>query len=636
MHSKLLKSPLLLALLAASVLTITITGGCPQPQQPQQPADQTPDDGAGQDTPTPNGNNGGEQDRPVTILPEEPDPDGTPGDGAGGGGTGGGTAGGGTSSFVFLRVSEPFTSRVVRPGATINVDFFIGLGPDSTLSTTEFVISRDANADGQPDGQPIVRQTIAGLGGDNAITFNTQETVTQGLLQNGFGRFLLGVYARTTDDQQAIGYGLGTITVDAVPPSANWVSPVDDNLLNRDGSWPVQLAASDTSSGYEVTILLDPDLFPENGNEVLFYKEEFATGGIRTVPATPTLLASFPVGTFYYYYILSDGIDPVVKEYAPNPTTGEPAKLILTDRLVGEFELERLNPTHEDHASNNGAILQGFNFNDLAGSSIRQVPDLDGDGSSELLVGARYGKPNLTTFQGFGWSKAYLVYGGASRLNGIKALNSIGGSTPESIAGLTFRGIRVPLGQNWTEGLGDIAVIDDMDGDELPELVFSYPRVESLALKAPAWVNGTPYQHPDLVRDIQDTGTLEYDAIDYNTGAWANDTAQFTRGGIVIVSSHNQMLQSRTTLSRKFDRVLDLHEMGQMFSWMKRGVAAPFIRGIQLTGSGCSNCIPDVYNPDDPTDCQEGCANCGGIAQNPNETAYQEFTVFWDVWLGGA
>lgn len=240
-----------------------------------------------------------------------------------------------------------------------------------------------------------------------------------------------------------------------------------------------------------------------------------------------------------------------------------------------------------------------------------------------------------------------MIYGSSGRLSGVQKLNAVG--RPGNIPGLVFPGIRNPLNTKYTEGLSDVCVVPDMDGDDLPEIAFCFPRVESINLG----VSHPAFQHPELFPDEPGMGGYEYDAIDYMGPSWIPNKAQFGRGGIVLVSSHNEMLTNPEQWSRKFDRVLDLHEVGQMFSWMTRASLAPYLRKVvpNVPFLDCFDCIPQVPDPcvcesEDPNAviCEEGCGDCGGIAENLEETEYESWApsdgsplggVAWDSWLGG-
>jgi hypothetical protein len=279
-----------------------------------------------------------------------------------------------------------------------------------------------------------------------------------------------------------------------------------------------------------------------------------------------------------------------------------------------------------------GSILRGFNFNDLAGNAMTRVPDIDGDGDDEVLIAARFAKPFLINDHGVGFGEAYMIYGGggnngpghpATRLAGVHSLNAVGRG---NIQGLGFPGIRMPMTTAYTCGISEVAFIPDMDGDGLPELVFCFPRVESLSLGAPAFVNGIAFQHPELVPDLQGMGNLEYDAIDYGSGAWNPNVAQFVRGGVVIVSSQNSMLKNATEYNRKSDRLIDLHEVGQLFDSMSRPSLQMYARKVRQDPGGptaCEDCDPFVRGP------------CGGIGDNPAETEYENWLVEWDNALVG-
>jgi hypothetical protein len=248
---------------------------------------------------------------------------------------------------------------------------------------------------------------------------------------------------------------------------------------------------------------------------------------------------------------------------------------------LGPFELDLLDD------SSRGAVLCGRHAHDLAGSVLTRVPDVDGDGDDELVIGARFGKPVSVNPQGVGFGEAYLIYGSGGnntpenprvRLHGVHSLREVG---QETLQGLVFPGMRMPMNTTWTQGLADVACVPDLDGDDRPEIVFGFPRAESLSLKAPHLVQGVAYQDLALEADLPGMGNLEYDAINYGTGQWTANTAQFVRGGVVIVSSHNAMLLDAARLNRRGDRVLDLHEVGQLFDTMTLPTLTKYVRNVE-------------------------------------------------------
>jgi hypothetical protein len=626
---------------------IMLVGGCPQPQQPTPASTQEPN------TPTTGQQTGqsGLPERPIPGPVIEPNQPVTP---PSGGETGGGGTGGGGAASFSVRWDAPLTAIAVRPGTPVNVEFKLS-DTQGVVSSAELLVARDDNQDGKPDGDPVASSALTVSAGTNTNSYDTNQA--NALLSNKFGRFLLGVRLHSTLGEEQITYAPGRVTIDGEAPTATWLLPTTEALVNPT-AWHIKLRTTDNSD-HTVRVVLDNDTNPSNGYAGILVPDTTVGPGTADLDVSPAL--SIGSGTYYYYVIVSDGIDPPTAFYVQNPAPGgDPhLRLMVTNRLIGTFDLNRLdpaNPQYQATGKSEGAIFQGFNFNDLAGSSMAGVPDLDGDGKYELLVGARFGKPNLNGFQGQGWGEAYMIYGGSERLHGMHYLNATGSSVP----GVIFRGIRSKLNTDWSEGLSDITVIPDMDGDDLPELVFSFPRVESVTLG-----ETSSYQHPLLMPDLAFMGEFEMRAVNNMTGAWIPQLAQFTRGGIVLVSSHNDMLRDRVVRTRRDDRVLDLQEVGQLFLGMERPGVAPFRRSIvdvtPQPGSPdyppCTDCVANVWdattqcpntdpptlcdpnnpeNPDCPCKCTAGCDTCGDIQDNPKETAYTAKLVKWDVWLGYA
>lgn len=614
--------PAMLSLAAMFAMGIMLLGGCPQQQIPGPPADND-DDNEQIEQP-----DQGEQERPIPP----PDIDGDDDDGEpqppsnGGGGTpvippGGGGGGGGTTALA-VQVDEPASPLAVRPGTNIPIKLTLS-DRNGTLSKAELVLAYDKDRDGEPDGDPQAAQPIELEAGDNNVEYDTAQTAA--LLTNGYGTFVVGVRTTTSFGGTALWYAPALVSIDSVPPNQGltakdaWISPAE-NALTNPRNWTIKLRTQDNSP-HKVQILLDEDSNPANGFAGLLLPETEFAAGSATREFNPYLGVSS--GTYYYYVTISDGIDPPTAFYAPSSVPGGPqlVQVMVTERMVGVYDLNRLDPSRPEYdnatGKSRGAILQGFNFNDLAGSAIMGVPDLNDDGFDELVAVSRFGKPRVSSTTGVGWGEGYLVRGTGQRLRGRKPLNSVGAFGASGIDGLVFTGIRAPRSTSWSEGLSDVTFVPDMDGDELPDLVFSFPRVESISL----WHN--PWQYDELSPYATGMGTLEYDPsmdlvdtdgairqeVQVDGHTWLKNRTQFTRGGIVIVSSQNVMLADRNRLSPRGTRVIDLHETGQFFNNMNRGEVRPVIERVesQTLIEECPG------NPD------------------PVPTEYEEVKVFWDV-----
>lgn len=597
-----------------SALSITTLTGCPVAQTPDV---QNNDNNGNNNNNGNNGNNGssnaGDDSIPRSVTPPPPSDDTatsrsdnpTPPGGAivdSSNNTAGQQS---PTSAISLTVTSPLEQIVQRPGSAITLNYEV-IDLAGAARQVDLVVDEDENNDGKPDGSlEVLKSRIDSATGAHIVQADTMDEKLQKRLVDGFGRFRFGVRIVGVDSKTILAFAPGPVIIDALAPTGSWVAPGDDLIINRGGTISVNLVTTDNSS-HTVRVLLDPDLDPTNSNEFELTKQTLEAGANVAQALNGLSLAAVPAGSYYYLVQLDDGLGTPTSFYAPNTATAEPTdsvRIAITNRLIGEFDLNQLTN------STRGGILQGFNFNDLAGSAVQGVEDINDDGRAELMVVARFGKPYGVAPGGIGYGEAYLVYGAGGRVRGVKPLNAVGrGSLP----GIAFPGIRNPAQVPWTEGMSDVTVVPDMDGDDLPELVFSFPRAESINIGTPlAVVN-------PVTPDIPGMGTFEWDPLIIdpanpdlspdvtNPTKWWRNTAQFARGGIVIVSSHNSMLKFPTLLNRKGDRVVDLHEVGQLFNKQAAGefLPQPYVRSSFSFRS---------------------VVNCDGTP-----TEYDDVTLFWD------
>ncbi|MFN0138291.1 MAG: hypothetical protein ACKVS9_19475 [Phycisphaerae bacterium] len=602
----------------ATALSLASMGGCPQTQVPNQVNQNENTNSVNVNT---NSNNGSSE-LPRPIRPVEVPADNiTGGDGGvtptlpgnntntnsvSGGGTGTGT--------ISVTAVGPTSDTRTRGTGSVSVVFDLR---DNTgaLSKAELLVSRDANDDGNADGDPVIRRTITVTPGRNTIPFNIVDL--DPFLANSTGKFIVGVEATSTSGQVVKSFAAGLVAIDKVAPSiVRWITPNADQLLNHDESVALSLETSDNTP-HSLQIVLDVDTVDGNGNEqVLVPDSPIAAGsGVRTFNSS---LSAIAAGTYRISISVADEIGPGASASA-RLADNSLLDVGVTDRLIRVVNLNEI-AAPVPGGSGRGFTFQGFNPNDLAGSSIAAIDDMNSDGRDEFIVVSRFGKPyNVVSNPGsggIGFGEAYMIYG--NQLRGARGLNAVGGG---NVAGLSFAGIRTPVRSGpggslsasvgWTKGISDVTVVPDMDGDDFPEIVFSFPRVESISL---AQQNPNVASLDLLDGSIGGAGTLEFDAFNPMANAWIPNIAQFTRGGIVIVSSNNGILRDAQTLNRRGDRVFDLHETGQLFNTMQRPGVEPFIRQSQQV-------IPPTQiecpNPDDPN--------------APIEVTFEAWVHLWDI-----
>ena len=367
------------------------------------------------------------------------------------GGTGASSRIGTTASVAVL---SPVTNLSIRGGTPVEVNW-------SVIATTNFAgvdVFFDVDQNPDNDNEIVVLRNVS-LQESTAILDTTPLEA---------GTFQVGVALRERNILTAFDYSAGQIVVNQAARFF-FDSPRDNFTFDRTiGITPrfdVDWTVSDPDSAISVDIFLDPDGTP-NGNEFLLRESESQTGDSFTFDL-PT--AEFEPGTYRILAIVSDGIGQTAF-YAPG-------SIVLLSRLAGVIDLRDLDTP----GVLPGAIFEGFNPRDNAGSFVGSARDLDADGFDDLITMAQFGKPQYQANQAArtGVGEAYLIYGRPGRFTGRTSLNSTGtlfrgeifGGPPEATD---------PIRPS--RGITSFATLSDWDRDGLREFAFGVPFTDSLVV----------------------------------------------------------------------------------------------------------------------------------------------------------
>lgn len=368
------------------------------------------------------------------------------------------------------------------------------------------------------------------------------------------GIYNIGAAVRDGINPTVYAYAVGTITVVRTPElrvtSPNTSSPIAPSVPGQppnsiDVRWSTNV--------------------PPSAARVDVFDRSVDTAGLNVGPEMPILAPSSTLVTTAKFSSTRSGVFRIFVRISFN----DPARSALvvsapqtvrvsSIRILWLGSLAAATPAFE------GAIFEGVNFEDNAGSSLTTAGDLNADGLDEFIIAARYAKPE---FRQIGRGEAYLIYGasGTAKTKGIHNLNSVGLTTGTSrLPGITLTGIRTIDNNNLTDGLSDVTLIPDVDGDELGELVFGFPKTNSDGGREGV-CNGRPV-------------ALEADD-------------QFSSGGVIILSSNNSKLRNPQIGTP----VIDLQLVGQCFSNMTVGdPLRPTVEDRRMFVAGDPDAMPPV------------------------------------------
>ncbi len=280
--------------------------------------------------------------------------------------------------------------------------------------------------------------------------------------------YYIGVVLFERNEIAAFDYASGRLVINQ-RTQFYFSSPRDNFVFDRtQGTVPrfdVAWELYDPDSTVQVGIFLDPDDIP-NGNEIKLRESDSQTGDSFSFNF-PTAL--FEPGTYRILAIVSDGVE-TAEFYAP-------AAIRLLSRLAGHVDLRNMDLPG---SGIDGAVFEGFNPRDNAGSFVTTMPDIDGDGFNEIFILSQFGKPAyVVNLQRTGVGEAYLIYGRRDHFSGVNNLNSTGtlfrgevyGGVPE--ASDPIRPSR---------GITSFAALTDWDGDGVREMAFGIPFTDSISI----------------------------------------------------------------------------------------------------------------------------------------------------------
>ncbi len=420
------------------------------------------------------------------------------------------------AASASVQVFSPAEDQSVRAGTPIEVNW--QAVATTTFATVDIIFDRDQNP---TNGNEVTAVS------DVALTDTTALADTTSLEA---GRYFVGVVLFERNELSTFDYAPGVITVNQ-RTQFFFTAPRDIFEFDRsrrvvprfDVAWELL----DPDSTVTVRIFLDPDDSP-NGNELLLRE---STEQRRDSFSFSMPTAAFEPGVYRILALVDDGIEQE-PFYAP-------AQIRLRARLSDFIDLRQLD---DPDSTLRGAIFEGFNPRDNAGSFVSGARDLDNDGFDDFVIVAQFGKPIFQfNVERTGIGEAYLIYGRQRSFTGRINLNSTGtlfrgdifGGPPELVD---------PIRPS--RGITSFTVLSDWDGDGLREFAFGVPFTDSLPISA------------------------------FDADAFAPlDAAGFFRTGAVIVASS---IVLRPDVGWPGRNVVNLAEIGTLPHQTFQGLNVPF------------------------------------------------------------
>lgn len=352
---------------------------------------------------------------------------------------------------AIVTVVSPTANLSIAGGTRVDVNFSV------TATTTFSFVNIIFDPDQDPDNG---NEVLAEQGLDISETQRPLDTS-----QLDAGTYFVGVVLFEIDEIAAFDYADGAVTINQ-RPQLFFNSPRDNFAFDRSIAitprFDVNWTLFDPDSTVTTRIFLVP--VDDTAGEGVLLRESASQTGDSFSFDLPT--ANFQAGVYQIIAEVSDGVR--IDEY-PAPGT-----IRIRSRLSSVVDLRDLDlPTGQVP----GAVFEGFNPRDNAGSFVTSVLDMDGDGFDEIMIVSQFGKPFYqANSQRTGIGEAYMVYGRAQRFSGAISLNSVG----NLFRGDFFRGVPEVIDPiRPSRGITSAAVLSDWDTDGVREVAFGFPFVDS-------------------------------------------------------------------------------------------------------------------------------------------------------------
>jgi len=456
-----------------------------------------------------------------------------------------------SSAEATFQVTGPSNNVVAVVGATVNLTW-TGSDPTGRMYVNVFEDRDMELIDGEFNGNETMLATNLPLNLGN-YTINTAGMAT--------GLHFLGasIGPNAKDRKRVYAAGrlyllprsapVGTITV-FDPAGAGGASyatatrSVDPADAGNCSSLKVRWFVNDTqTSSRYVRVFAEPDFNEDDSPDGIATRKYYKGDPVPSDPAAPAVLVPANQSVLYFptcelipgrtYFFGVEYPDGSAFDYASAKVRIVGDSLWTGDVAQGVGGAQYLG----------GAVFQGVNYLDMAGTAMTPVSDLDGDGYDDFIIVSQFGKPGWDG-GGFGVlnlgvGEAYVIYGGPHlggrhwplNATGVDIIDPINGLPGAVLTGMRTTTPMVPQVSNARAGIYDVTVLPDQDGDGRPEMMFIFQELNSIKAK------------------LQKPG-------------------QMLPGGFVLLSSRNTLLSNRTQVypGGTNSRVYELSDVGQRFS----------------------------------------------------------------------